>query len=91
MPDLQFRANLAQEDRDAIAQSVTEALRPLIESRQTLLVDGDRMAKMLSISRPHLDKLRAAGAIPSLLLGHSRRYDPAAVMAAIEGKEVPHE
>ncbi|MCR9293900.1 MAG: DNA-binding protein [bacterium] len=83
MADLNITATLSPDDRDTIVTAVVDALRPMIEARTELLVDGDRLAEMIGMSRPTVDRLRAAGIIPSVLSGRCRRYDPAAVIDAL--------
>lgn len=69
---------------DAIAAAVLEKLRPAFtESSAPLLVDRDEMARLASISPPMVDKLRAAGAIPSVMAGRRRLYRPADVIDAL--------
>ncbi|TWU24899.1 Helix-turn-helix domain protein [Novipirellula galeiformis] len=84
MADLSITASVSPEDRAAIVADVVAAMRPLLsESHEPRLVDGDRMADLLGVSRPTVDRLRAAGEIPSVLLGRRRLYQPAAVVAAL--------
>jgi len=81
--DLNITATLSPDDRAAIVRDVVDALRPMIESSTELLVDGDRMAEIIGMSRPTVDRMRAAGIIPSVLCGRCRRYDPVAVVDAL--------
>jgi hypothetical protein len=77
---------LDDEARSKLVEDVAKAVAAIIAGQTTqspLLVDSDRMAAMLSISRPHLDRLKAAGTIPSIGVGRSRRYCPADVVAAL--------
>lgn len=68
-----------------ITAAVMAELRPaLTESTGPMLVDGDRMAELLGVSRPHVDRLRAAGTIPSVMIGRRRLYRPDAVIDALE-------
>lgn len=70
---------------EAITAAVVAELRPLIEaSAEPLLVNGDEMARLLGISRPHLDRLRAAGVISSIPLGRNRRYDPKVTLGEVK-------
>lgn len=70
---------------EAITAAVVAELRPMIEaSTEPMLVDGDRMAELVGISRPNLDRLRAAGIVPSVSVGRRRLYRPDAVVAALE-------
>lgn len=84
MTDLTVRTELSREDRDAIITGVTEAIRPMLESRPRL-VDADTLGQILGYSRAHVDRLRASGAIPSIGEGRARRFDPSAVIVALSG------
>jgi len=55
---------------------------PLPDAPQ--LVDGARLADLLSISRPTVDRLRRDGRIPSIMIGTRRLYDPTDVVAALK-------
>jgi hypothetical protein len=52
--------------------------------QQKQLVDVREQAAMLSISTRHLHYLTAAKIVPSVRLGRSLRYNPQAVIAALE-------
>lgn len=70
---------------ECIAAAVVDAMKPVLaESSRPLLCDGDEMARLAGISRPLIDRLRASGAIPSVLIGRRRLYRPDAVIAALE-------
>ncbi|MEM6778212.1 MAG: helix-turn-helix domain-containing protein [Planctomycetota bacterium] len=84
MPEVIIHSTMSPEDRTAIVNDLVDALRPMLESRAKELVDGDELARMLSVSRPHIDRLRAAGKIPSVMVGGSRRYRPVEVIEALE-------
>ena len=76
---------------DPIVEQVTANLRNSIQEakqdiRAPLLVDGYEMARLLSVSRPTIDRLRATGKIPSVLVGSSRRYLPNDVVAALKSE-----
>ncbi|TWT88006.1 MerR family transcriptional regulator [Neorhodopirellula pilleata] len=79
--------------RAAIVADVVEAITPLLaESTDPLAVGPGEMARRLSISRPTLDRLRAAGVIPSVMAGPTercRRYVPADVLAALTAASTP--
>ena len=49
-----------------------------------ILVGADELARLLSISRPFVDRLRAEGRIPSILVGTRRLFDPSDVVAALK-------
>ena len=69
--------------RETVA-AVVEALRPMLEQQpEPMLVDGDRMAEMLSISRSNIDRLRASSQIPSVMVGKRRLYEPQKVIDAL--------
>lgn len=82
MADVSITATVTEADRRAIASEVIDALRPMLTPRPRL-VDADTMAAMVSLSRPTIDRLRAAGVIPSVGKGRTRRFDPDAVVAAL--------
>ena len=82
MANLSITAAVDPNDVDAIAESVADRLRPMLETRPRL-VDADALAAMLSLSRPSIDRMRAAGVIPSIGSGRLRRFDPDAVIAAL--------
>ncbi|WP_430454720.1 helix-turn-helix transcriptional regulator [Rhodopirellula europaea] len=85
MPDLLIRDTDRDELTDAIAAAVLDRLTPLIaQSANPILVDGDEMARLAGVSRATLDRLRAAEAIPSVLIGSRRLYRAARVIAALE-------
>ncbi|GAA5509521.1 helix-turn-helix domain-containing protein [Novipirellula caenicola] len=68
----------------AISASVVEALQPLLsKSSKPSLEDGDGMAALLGVSRPTVDRKRAAGEIPSITIGSRRLNQPDAVIAAL--------
>ncbi|WP_372718884.1 helix-turn-helix transcriptional regulator [Novipirellula sp.] len=68
----------------AITAAVLAALMPLLsESSEPRLVGGDAMADLLGVSRPTVDRARAAGEIPSIMIGSRRLYQPEAVIAAL--------
>ncbi|WP_242632299.1 helix-turn-helix domain-containing protein [Rubripirellula amarantea] len=68
----------------AIAKAVAIALASTLEaSREPLIVDGNEMARLASVSSATLDRLRRSGSIPSFLVGSSRRYQPDEVIAAL--------
>lgn len=68
----------------AICGSLITALQPLLsESSEPRLINGDRMADLLGVSRPTVDRMRAAGEIPSIMIGSRRLYQPEAVIAAL--------
>ena len=88
MPDLLLRDTDRSELVAEIAAEVVAALRPVLaESAEPQLVDGDCMADRAGISRPTLDRLRAKGLIPSVLIGRRRLYLPAAVIEALLSNE----
>lgn len=72
---------------DAIAAAVLDRLRPVLaESSAPMLVDRDEMARLSSISSQMVDKLRAAGTVPSVMAGRRRLYCPADVIAALKSE-----
>ncbi|TWU42936.1 Helix-turn-helix domain protein [Novipirellula aureliae] len=87
MANVDITATVSDDDRALIVADVVAAIRPMIESRHTLLVDGDRLAELLGVSRPTIDRLRADSVIPSVLIGRRRLYNPDAVLAALEERK----
>ncbi|WP_372717245.1 helix-turn-helix domain-containing protein [Novipirellula sp.] len=88
MADLSITASMSPEDRAAIVADLVAAMRPLLaEAQEPRLVDGDRMAKLVGVSRPMIDRLRARDVIPSVMVGRCRRYRPDAVIDALESQE----
>lgn len=80
--------SLSDEDTQKIIEGVVQRLLPLIEKQPApLLVDADELARLLSISRPTVDRLRAANVIPSVGEGRLRRYLPDAVIAALQANK----
>jgi len=84
MPDLLLSGVDRDELIDELVDRLVQALRPVIcESSEPLLVDGDRMAELAGVSRPTIDRLRADGSIPSILVGRRRLYSPPDVIDAL--------
>lgn len=67
---------------DRIQQTIVDAI-PSSQSASPLLVNSAEMARLLSISKQHLDKMRRKGCIPSTTVGRSRRYSPQQVVEAL--------
>ncbi len=87
MPDLILRDTEPDALAQAVAAIVLTQLKPLLaEAQEPRLVTRDRMAELLTISVPMLDRMRAAGSIPSVMIGARRLYAPADVIAALGGK-----
>lgn len=86
MPDLSIATNLSDADAERIICGVVAAIKPLLDARPEL-VDGDTMSQKLGVSPASVDRLRRAGVIPSIKLGHRRLYRPDAVIAAIEADQ----
>jgi excisionase family DNA binding protein len=68
---------------DAVANRVPKPQPPQRELAP-ILVGADELARLLSISRPFVDRLRAEGRIPSILVGTRRLFDPVDVVAALK-------
>ncbi|KLU05707.1 hypothetical protein RISK_002339 [Rhodopirellula islandica] len=84
---MEIASTTPDELADRVTNSVVEQLRHLIqESSNPILVDSDEMARLASISRPTLDRLRSAQVVPSVLVGRRRLYRPDAVVAALEAQ-----
>lgn len=70
-----------------ITADVMAELRPVLSaSSSPLLVDGDEMARLAGVSRPLIDRMRAAGTIPSMMAGRRRLYRPDDVIDALAQK-----
>ncbi len=67
---------------DRIQQTIVDAI-PSHQSASPLLVNSAEMARLLSISEQHLDRMRREGRIPSTTVGRSRRYCPQQVIEAL--------
>lgn len=88
MADMLLRDTAPETLAAAVAEMVLDRLRPMLsETTEPRLVDRFRMAELLSISVPMLDRLTAAGDVPSIRLGTRRLYAPAAVIAALESNK----
>lgn len=72
------------EEYKQLIQRIKELESSGQQHKHRALVKSPEMASILSISLNQLDKMRAIGAIPSVKIGNARRYDPTAVLAAIE-------
>lgn len=84
MPDLMLRDIDPDRLRADIAAAVIDALRPVIaDAAQPSLVDRARMADLLGISIPKLDRLVSDGVIPSKLVGTRRLFEPRCVIDAL--------
>lgn len=74
-----------REDRETLVREIVEAVTKKLQepSQQASLVDGDKLAEILGVSRPTVDRLVRDGKIPSVLAGRRRLYSPVAVIAAL--------
>ncbi|WP_286763017.1 MULTISPECIES: helix-turn-helix domain-containing protein [Rhodopirellula] len=75
-----------EEDYARLIDMIQQTIADSIPSRQPalpLFVKSAEMARLLSISEPHLDKMRREEIIPSTTIGRSRRYCPQQVMEAL--------
>jgi hypothetical protein len=68
---------------DLLATHVAERLGPALASRQRRLVDRTTMSNLVDIGTATLDRLVAAGRVPSVLVGKRRLFDPDAVISAL--------
>jgi excisionase family DNA binding protein len=82
MNRIEVELALSQSDRETIVREVLEGVRQLLEDRPAL-VDGDRLAKILGISRATIDRLVATGKLPSITAGRRRLHDPAECVKAL--------
>lgn len=75
-----------EEDYARLIDMIQQTIADSISSRQSappLYVKSAEMARLLSISEPHLDNMRREGVIPSTTVGRSRRYCPQQVIEAL--------
>ncbi|TWU33886.1 helix-turn-helix domain-containing protein [Novipirellula artificiosorum] len=92
MPSLYLQDIDPDEFRRAIVSDVMRQLGSLLhESSEPRLVDGDRLAELLGVSRCSVDRLRADGKIPSVMIGRRRLYRPDAAIAALETRDEKRE
>jgi len=75
MNSIEIKTALSDADRTAIIKGVVDAIRPLLE-RQPQLVDGDKIAMIIGVSRATIDRLVATGKLPSITIGRRRLYRP---------------
>ncbi|TWU38983.1 hypothetical protein Q31b_40610 [Novipirellula aureliae] len=88
MSNVTITTVLSDDDRAAIVHDVIAAFRQIMaEAQEPRLVDGDRLAELLEVSRPTVDRNRADGVIPSITIGRRRLYRPDAVIDALERQE----
>lgn len=78
---------LTPDQIELIAQKVVEQLKPLLSVQNQSELDSHGVAAMLKISKPTVERLTAEGAIPSYLIGRSRRYSREAVLNAVRNQE----
>ena len=75
--------------RATIASDVVQAIKPILtEVNEPRLVDGDRMAELLSVSRPTLDRAVKQNLIPSVRIGRRRLFEPRKVIDALSESNV---
>ena len=79
---------LSPNDIEAIAELLaTKVLSRLAEQAEiaspTELVSRAKMARMISVSLPTLDRMVAKGNVPSELIGTRRLFNPRDVIAAV--------
>ena len=81
MADFILRDLDPEELRADIIKGTIAAVRKIVnEASQPQLVDGDRMANLLGVSRPTIDRLVRDDLIPSVMVGSRRRYEPRSVI-----------
>lgn len=76
--------------QDSLVQRIKAAVADVLadsQHRPPKLVDGDELARLLSVSRQTVDRMRLAGEIPFIPMGRSIRYAPDAVVAALSTNE----
>ena len=84
MPNLFLEGIDPDELKASITAEIVEALKPLLaDSNEPRLVDGDRMAEIIGVSRPTIDRAVRDNLIPSVMIGRCRRYEPRKVIDAL--------
>jgi excisionase family DNA binding protein len=83
---IQFDPAFIDKLADAIVGRIADQIRPEPIDQQ-LLVDGNRLAELLSISRPTVDRWVRDGRIPSILVKRRRLFRPDAVVKALEAAQ----
>ena len=73
-------------DFDPLVKQIVQAVARELASMkpQPLLVSGDELAELISVSPSTVDRLTREDRIPSVKIGKLRRYNPDAVVAALE-------
>lgn len=67
-----------------ISSELVEVIKPLLQAaRNPEYVDGQEMARLLSVSKSTLDRLRCESLIPSVKLQNRRLFCPSEVYAAL--------
>ena len=74
-------------DIDALASAIVAKLPTPEPIDAPLLVDGNRLAELLSISRPTVDRLVRDDRVPSIMIGTRRLYRPDDVIKALEANQ----
>ncbi|WP_430453679.1 helix-turn-helix domain-containing protein [Rhodopirellula europaea] len=72
--------------QDSLVSRIQAAIADVLaESRHRppQLVDGDELARLLSVSSQTVARMRQAGSIPFVEMGRLIRYSPDAVVAAL--------
>ncbi len=87
--DVLFHGVDLQELTQAVAAVVVAQLTPLLQaSHEPRLVDRVRMAELLGISLPSLDRMVSSDEIPSVTIGTRRLFNPASVISSLEKETV---
>ncbi|MDV6030483.1 MAG: hypothetical protein F9B45_10325 [Phycisphaera sp. RhM] len=88
MADLILRDIDPVELRREIAAEVIEAIRNIVaEQAEPRMADRHRMAELLDVSLPTLDREVAEGRIPSVKIGTRRLFHPATVFNALSNTD----
>ena len=88
MPNLYLQGIAPAELRAEITAEVIAALRLMLaEANEPRLVDGDRMAELIDVSRPTIDRAVRDGTIPSVKIGRRRLFEPRAVIDALANRK----
>ncbi|GAB5513727.1 MAG: hypothetical protein Rhob2KO_14520 [Rhodopirellula baltica] len=79
---------LTEDDYRSLIEGIHETVARAVSSQRgtnetPLLVKSSEMARLLSISENHLERMRKSGVVPSTTVGRSRRYCPQQVIETL--------
>lgn len=77
-------APLVTMTRGELEETIERVVARVLGQGAALLVDKQGLAEQLDCSKEHIDHLRKRG-LPTVLVGQSVRFEPAAVLAWLKG------